>query len=49
MERRIPTYAWENKETTATFNAATGTNITLSGKVVTHGLTISSGGNRIRL
>ena len=40
----IPSYAWENKETSATFNAsASGTNITLVGKVIAHGLTVSSG------
>ena len=37
------TYAWENKETTATFNAAAGTAITLAGPVITHGMTINSG------
>ncbi len=39
----LPTYAWENKETSATFNASSGTNIDLSGTVIAHGLTISSG------
>ena len=27
----LPTYAWENKETTATLNALSGTSIALSG------------------
>ena len=39
----LPTYAWENKETTATFTASTTTPVTLSGKVITHGITINSG------
>jgi fibronectin-binding autotransporter adhesin len=37
------TYAWENKETVATFNAATATPVTIGGKVIAHGLIISSG------
>ena len=40
--KSLPTYAWENKETSATFNASSGTSITLSGTVITHGITISS-------
>jgi fibronectin-binding autotransporter adhesin len=36
------TYAWENKETTATFTGAGGV-VTISGTAITHGLTISSG------
>ncbi|MBN2579463.1 MAG: autotransporter-associated beta strand repeat-containing protein, partial [Pirellulales bacterium] len=39
----LPTYAWENKETNAIFNASSVTNINLSGKVIAHGVTISSG------
>ena len=39
----LPTYAWENKESSATFNASAGTTITLNGTVIAHGLTISSG------
>ena len=36
-------YVWENKETSATFNASTtGTAITLDGSVISHGLTIST-------
>ncbi|MBN2580105.1 MAG: autotransporter-associated beta strand repeat-containing protein, partial [Pirellulales bacterium] len=38
-----PSYAWQNIETSATFNASSGTNITINGKVIAHGLTISSG------
>jgi autotransporter-associated beta strand protein len=38
----IPTYAWENKESSATFNAP-GASIDVSGTVIAHGLTISSG------
>ncbi|MBN2022979.1 MAG: autotransporter-associated beta strand repeat-containing protein [Pirellulales bacterium] len=39
----LPSYAWQNRETSATFNASTGTSITLGGTVIAHGLTISSG------
>jgi len=39
----LPTYAWQNRETTAIFNASTGTDITLGGTVIAHGVTISSG------
>ncbi len=39
----LPTYAWENKETSATFDASSGTSIALSGTVIAHGLTIASG------
>jgi fibronectin-binding autotransporter adhesin len=38
----IPTYAWENKETSATFNAP-GASVNLSGTVIAHGVTISAG------
>ena len=38
----LPTYAWENKETTANFNTPGGT-VTLSGTVIAHGLAINSG------
>jgi autotransporter-associated beta strand protein len=37
------TYSWENKETNATFNASIGTTITVTGKVIGHAMTISSG------
>jgi autotransporter-associated beta strand protein len=37
------TYSWENKETNATFNVSAGTAVTVSGKVIAHGLTFSSG------
>lgn len=36
-------YAWENKETTATFNAPASAAITVAGSVVAHGVTINSG------
>ncbi len=39
----LPTYAWENKETSAIFNASGGTSISINGKVIAHGVTISSG------
>jgi autotransporter-associated beta strand protein len=39
----LPTYAWENKETSVTFNASSGTNIAIDGTVITHGLTVSAG------
>jgi fibronectin-binding autotransporter adhesin len=38
----LPTYAWENKETAATFNTPGG-NVSLDGTVIARGLTISSG------
>ena len=38
----LPTYAWENKETAATFNTVGGS-MSLSGTVIAHGVTISSG------
>ena len=37
------TYAWQNQETTATFNGSSGTAITISGSVISHGLSFSSG------
>ena len=39
----LSSYAWDNSEASATFNASSGTNITISGPVVAHGVTISSG------
>ena len=36
-------YAWESMETSATFNASNGTNVTIDGPVVAHALTIASG------
>ena len=37
-----PIYAWENNETSAIFNTAGG-NVTISGPVVAHGVTINAG------
>ncbi|NLE39536.1 MAG: hypothetical protein GX621_16055, partial [Pirellulaceae bacterium] len=39
----LTAYAWQNRETWATFNASTGTDIALSGTIIAHGLTISAG------
>ena len=38
----LPTYAWENKETAATFNTVGGS-MTINGTVIAHGITIASG------
>ena len=38
----LPTYAWENKETSATFNTVGGS-MSLSGTVIAHGVTIAAG------
>ncbi len=38
----LPSYAWQNQETSATFNGP-GTSVNLSGTVIAHGVTISSG------
>ncbi len=38
----LPSYAWENKETAATFNTVGGS-MTINGTVIAHGITISSG------
>ena len=38
----LPSYSWENKETSAIFNSAGG-NVNLSGTVIAHGVTINSG------
>ena len=45
----IPTYAWENKESTATFNASAGTTITLRGTVVAHATDRQFRGDRLRV
>jgi autotransporter-associated beta strand protein len=39
----LPSFTWDNGEAAATFNASSNTNITISGSVVAHGVTISSG------
>ena len=39
----LPSYAWDNSEAAATFNASSNTNVTISGPVVAHAVTISSG------
>ncbi|HLA85288.1 MAG TPA: autotransporter-associated beta strand repeat-containing protein [Thermoguttaceae bacterium] len=39
----LPTYAWQNRETTAIFGASADTTVSLSGTVIAHGLTINSG------
>jgi autotransporter-associated beta strand protein len=39
----LSSYTWDNSEASATFNASSGTSITISGPVVAHGVTISSG------
>jgi autotransporter-associated beta strand protein len=39
----LSSYAWNNSEAAATFNASSQTNVTISGPVVAHGVTISSG------
>ena len=38
----LPNYAWENKETAATFNTVGGS-MTINGTVIAHGITIASG------
>ncbi len=38
----LPTYSWQNRETTAIFNTAGG-NVNLSGTVIAHGVTVNAG------
>jgi autotransporter-associated beta strand protein len=40
----LPIYSWENKETTAIFNAGYSTSVNLDGKVIAHGITINGSG-----
>ena len=39
-------YAWENKETAATFGGTAGT-VTVSGAVIAHGMAVNSAGIRL--